>query len=487
MRILLTGATGYIGKRLLQNLSESDHEIYCLVRDRNRLKLDSKYAFPEKIHLIEADMMVDDLENILPLDVDIVYYLVHSMSASSTDFADMETTMANQFVKYLNCTTAKQCIYLSGIVNDDNLSKHLQSRFKTEQILSSSKVPLTTLRAAIVIGSGSASFEIIRDLVEKLPIMIAPKWINTKCQPIAIRDVISYLLSTTGDPRFYDKSFDIGGPEILTYKEMMMAYAKHRGLKRWIISVPIFSPKLSSYWLYFVTSTSYKLASSLVSSMKNDVVCKNKEILDLLPHPQIDYMKALELANSMIINNFVVSSWKDAFSSGLINYNYYKRKVRVPKYGCFVDKKTKDFPLENITMVRDKIWSIGGVNGWYSSSFLWSMRGLLDKTFGGVGLRRGRRDIHDLTEGDAIDFWRVLVADKEENRLLLLAEMKLPGEAWLEFKILQDEEKATLVQKAVFRPKGLLGRLYWYAVYPFHYLIFPKIVTNLTQQTKAKT
>ncbi|HPN71202.1 MAG TPA: NAD-dependent epimerase/dehydratase family protein, partial [Saprospiraceae bacterium] len=234
MKILLTGATGYIGKRLLQNLSESDHEIICVVRDRNRLKLDSKYAFPEKIQLIEADMMVDDLEKILPLDVDVVYYLVHSMSASSTDFAEMESTMANQFVKYLDCTTAKQCIYLSGIVNDDNLSKHLQSRFKTEQILSSSKVPLTTLRAAIVIGSGSASFEIIRDLVEKLPIMIAPKWINTKCQPIAIRDVISYLLSTAGDPRFYNKSFDIGGPEILTYKEMMMAYAKHRGLKRWV-------------------------------------------------------------------------------------------------------------------------------------------------------------------------------------------------------------------------------------------------------------
>lgn len=482
MKILLTGANGYIGKRLLQLLVDQGHHIVCAVRDPYRLKLDDKYfSISGTIEVIKCDLLDPNSLLSLPKDINVAYYLVHGLTQNTTTFDEFEDKMAYNFVKFIDSTICRQIIYLGGIANDDNLSKHLASRKKTEDILAVSKTALTVLRAGIVIGSGSASFEIIRDLAEKLPLMVAPKWIDSKCQPIAVRDVLKYLIEVIDHPQCQDKTFDIGGPEILSYKEMILQYAAYRKLNRRLYSIPIFSPRMSSYWLYFITSTSYVLASNLVNSMKNDAVCHDKRILDILPHPEITYQKALELANSVILSNSVVSSWKDAFSSGIINSTNFKRKIRVPKYGCFIDRQVYEFSSEDEAKVLNNIWTIGGTKGWYTANWLWGLRGFIDRLFGGVGLRRGRRNDQELTEGDAIDFWRVLVADTENKRLLLLAEMILPGEAWLEFRIEKSEKLNTskLIQKAIFRPKGLSGRLYWFAVLPFHGIIFPRMAKSI--------
>ena len=481
MKILLTGGTGYIGRRLIPLLIEQNYEVICAVRDRERLLLNSSEVKSDQVSFVECDFLKPETMAVLPKDIEVAYYLIHSMSTSSNKFDQMEREMANNFAKFLDTTTCKQCIYLSGIVNDDELSTHLLSRLETEKILRSSKVPVTVLRAAIIIGSGSASFEIIRDLTEKLPVMIAPKWLKTKCQPISIRNVLSYLIGVINKKQSYGESFDIGGPEVLTYKQMLMGYAEVRDLKRWIISVPIFSPKVSSYWLYFVTSTSFTLAKSLVSSMKNEVVAASNEIDKLVEIEKISYKKSIQLALGKIKQNSVISSWKDAISSGKVNSDLMDF-IEVPTEAVFTDNRKFSFDSSKIDEVKSNLWSIGGRNGWYYGNFLWRLRGFVDKVAGGVGLRRGRRSPVDLVAGDPLDFWRVLVADKDKCRLLLFAEMKLPGEAWLEFSINsndEDSESFYLNQKATFRPKGLLGRLYWYSVLPFHTLVFPGMAKGI--------
>ena len=338
---------------------------------------------------------------------------------------------------------------------------------------------LTTLRAGIIIGSGSASFEIIRDLVEKLPIMITPKWLNTKCQPIGIKDVIEFLVAALFQEKTYGRNFDIGGPDILTYKEMLLGFAKERNLKRKIWTVPVMTPKLSSYWLYFVTSTSYKLASSLVNSMKVEVICRDSRINEILNVQPISYQASLELAFARIKNNAVLSSWKDAYASSGFN-DTISDFIEVPTFGCFRDVRINEVSDKQNTINR--IWRIGGNTGWYAGNWLWKIRGYMDKIVGGVGLRRGRTNPDSIQAGDALDFWRVLYANKEEGRLLLFAEMKLPGEAWLEFKIHRDK----LVQIATFRPLGLAGRLYWFAVFPFHGYIFKGMIKGITKNNPQK-
>lgn len=474
MRILLTGATGYIGKRLLPILVEDGHEVICCVRDAKRYNPpDSLRPF---IKIITVDFLDPDTLKYIPKDIDAAYYLIHSMS-NSADYDKLEAETANNFRNYLNETSAKQVIYLSGIVNEEKLSKHLTSRKNVESILSDGQFSLTTLRAGIIVGSGSASFEIMRDLVEKLPIMITPKWLNTKCQPIGIRDVLQFLRKSLLNEQVYQQDFDIGGPDILSYKEMLLAYAKARKLKRRIYTVPVMTPRLSSYWLYFVTSTSYRLAVSLVESMKVEVVCRNNKINDILDIQPDGYVKAIERAFSKIESNEIMSSWKDSQVSGVKNINI-SEFIDVPDFGCYKDVRERKFNSREA--VVEKIWRIGGHSGWYSSRSLWQLRGLMDKMFGGVGIRRGRTNATMLGAGDALDFWRVLYANKSEGRLLLFAEMKVPGEAWLEFKIVDDK----LIQTATFRPHGLLGRLYWYAVLPFHGFIFKKMIFNLTKDDK---
>lgn len=474
MRILLTGATGYIGKRLLPVLVKNGHEVVSCVRDQKR------FSPPESIlpfiEVIEVDFLEADSLHHIPEDIDAAYYLIHSMSTSN-EYEKLEEIAATNFKNTVSKTQLKQLIYLSGIVNEDTLSKHLNSRLNVENILNEGPFKLTTLRAGIIIGSGSASFEIIRDLVEKLPFMIAPKWLNTKCQPIGIRDVLTFLEKSLFNEKVYGQNFDIGGPCVLTYKEMLLEFARFRKLTRTILTVPVMTPKLSSYWLYFVTSTSYNLATSLVDSMKVEVVCRNAEINELLEHHPEKYTKALSRAFTKIDSNQIVSSWKDSQVSGVKQFNITDF-IDVPTFGCFIDKRQRAFASKKEAVT--KIWGIGGSNGWYYANFLWKIRGYIDKLFGGVGLRRGRTNTNSLESGDALDFWRVMYANKDEGRLLLFAEMKLPGEAWLEFKIKNNQ----VFQTATFRPHGLLGRLYWYAVLPFHGIIFKGMLNELTKPTQ---
>ncbi|MEL1241644.1 SDR family oxidoreductase [Flavobacterium flavipallidum] len=470
MKILLTGATGYIGKRLLPILVSHGHDVICCVRDKNRFNFPE--GFENQIQLIEIDFLKKETLLQIPESIDAAYYLIHSMSNSADNYDELERKSAENCVERLNQTLVKQVIYLSGIVNEKSLSKHLSSRKRVEEILNQGTFATTTLRAGIIVGSGSASFEIIRDLVDKLPVMIAPKWLNTKCQPIAINDVLVFLLKSLANPLTFNKNFDIGGPDILTYKEMLLAFAKAKNLKRHIYTVPVMTPKLSSYWLYFVTSTSYKLATALVSSMKIEVVCKDNQINELLNVQPISYEEALSKALIKVQEDQVASSWKDSLISGRFKNNI-SQFIKVPKKDCFIDRRKKEIVDREQTIER--IWSIGGETGWYYGNWLWSIRGFIDKLFGGVGLRRGRTNKHSIHAGDVLDFWRVLYANKEEGKLILFAEMKLPGEAWLEFKIIGN----TLYQSATFRPKGFLGKLYWYSVLPFHEFIFKGMLNKL--------
>jgi uncharacterized protein YbjT (DUF2867 family) len=473
MKILLTGANGYIGMRLLPLLLKEGHEIICAVRNKERLSIDSETR--SKITIIEIDFLEAVEEGKIPIDIEAAYFLIHSMSTSTRDFDEMEAKTAYNFNKCINKTKVEQVIYLSGIVNDENLSKHLWSRKNVEEILSKGEFNLTVLRAGIIVGSGSSSFEIIRDLCEKLPVMITPKWVLTKTQPIAIRDVMHFLTGVLGNRETYNKSFDIAGPDVLTYKQMLKRYARARGFKNWIITVPVMTPKLSSYWLYFVTSTSYKLALNLVDSMKIEVVARDNQLEQLLGIKTHTYEEAIDMAFKKIEQNLVVSSWKDSMISGRLNKNLEKY-IQVPKYGVLKDEKK--LKVQDQEAVLNNIWKIGGDNGWYYANWLWRFRGFIDKLSGGVGLRRGRTHPDKIFPGDSLDFWRVLLADKENRRLLLFAEMRLPGEAWLEFRI---DEDNILHQTATFRPRSLKGRLYWYSALPFHYFIFGGMIKNLVK------
>jgi uncharacterized protein YbjT (DUF2867 family) len=473
MKILLTGANGYVGRRLLPELLEQGHEIVCCVRDKLRLGLDPITL--SKITIWEVDFLHDPTFNNIPKNIDVAYYLIHSMSSSVAAFDVLEANASLHFNQYMDAIGVKQVVYLSGIINDSNLSKHLQSRSDVEDILYKGNFKLTVLRAGIIVGSGSSSFEIIRDLCEKLPVMVTPKWVLTKSQPIAIRDVMQYLMGVLLRDDCYNQSFDIGGPNIITYKQMMLLYAKTRGIKLWIYTLPIMTPKLSSYWLYFVTSTSYQLAKNLVASMKMEVVCSDNRLQKMLDIKPISYVDAIKLAFKKIEQNIVISSWKDSLSSGRFKQDL-SSYIQVPTYGCLKD--IKKIKILNSKQVVENIWSIGGDKGWYYGDWMWKIRGTIDKLVGGVGLRRGRTSPTHLDNGDSLDFWRVLLANKDEKRLLLFAEMRVPGEAWLEFRI---DENNYLHQIATFRPRGIFGRLYWYSMIPFHFFIFDGMIKRIAK------
>lgn len=478
MKILLTGSTGYIGRRLLPDLVKAGHQVICPVRDKRRFDYEDFDAeFLNSVEVVECDFLEKKTLEKLPKDIDAAYYLIHSLTSNSKEFSKLEATTAKNFVAYLNKSNAEQIIYLGGIANDEELSDHLSSRQNVEEILKEAQAHLTVLRSAIIIGSGGASFEIIRDLVEKLPIMLAPKWLNSRCQPIGIYNVIEYLLGVLANEKSYGHTFDIGGKDILTYKQMLLQFAEVRGLKRYIITVPVLTIKLSSLWLYLVTSTSYRLARNLVDSMKNEVVVSDNSIDECVPIQKLSYKESLERTFMRINQKQVVSSWKDSFSNPDFNYTFLQQ-LEAPKHGCFKDVRTYPFDRDPADVIEN-IWAIGGERGWYYGNFLWRIRGFLDKLVGGVGLRRGRRSPNDLKGGDALDFWRVLYASKEERRLLLFAEMKLPGDAWLEFRIKPHEGKNCLIQTATFRPLGLWGRLYWFMVLPLHGPIFRNMARNL--------
>ncbi len=477
MKILITGANGYIGRRLIPVLLEQGHDLFCCVRDKARFDWHQRH---ERVHTVELDFLKAEPVPDFPKDLEVAFYLLHSMNSVIGDFAMPERRSANRFCELLESTHCRQIVYLSGIVNNKTLSTHLSSRLAVEQILRAGRISCTVLRAGIVVGSGSASFEIIRDLVEKLPVMIAPKWLQTRGQPIAVRNVIQFLVGVKLREATFNQDFDIGGPEVLTYRQMLSQFAEVRGLRRLIITVPVMTPRLSSYWLYFITSTSFALAMNLVDSMKIDIIPRKNNLAEQLGITLISYKQAVELALARIESGNVVSGWKDSFASSGAS-QALMHSANVPPHGCFSDVRKRNV-TGRVEPVWQRVWSIGGDTGWYYGNWLWALRGLLDKMVGGVGLNRGRTRVHDIEAGDALDFWRVLVADKEAKRLLLFAEMRLPGEAWLEFQIVPSPDGDQLFQTATFRPRGVSGRLYWYAVLPLHYFIFNGMINALTKK-----
>lgn len=472
-KILVTGATGFIGKRLILSLLEEGHEVYALVRIKGTTIFPTEH---DNLKLLYGDLQNPDALDDLPSSIDTAYYLMHSMSDIMGDFEELEAQVARNFIQALHQRDVKQVIYLSGIRGQGKLSKHLKSRLMVEEILKESHIPVTILRASIIVGAGSASFEIIRDLVEKLPIMVAPKWIQSFCQPISVSDVIYYLKNVILHPKCLNETFDIGGPDILTFKDLLLEYAEIRHLKRYILTVPVLTPKLSSYWLVFISSVRFSLASYLVESMKLDSICEDRRILNIFDHPCMSFKEAIRLSLSKIEENSVTSTWMDSWEIQSNNPDIQKY-IEVPKYGVLFDRQVVKIEGSE-EKALEKIWTIGGDNGWYALDFAWRLRGLLDKFLGGVGLNRGRRDPKELLPGDAIDFWRVIKADKIHKHLILYATMKLPGEAWLEFQI----KDGYLIQTATFRPKGLLGRLYWYSLVPAHFFIFGTMAKNIAKK-----
>ncbi|MBS0625895.1 MAG: SDR family oxidoreductase [Verrucomicrobia bacterium] len=472
-KVFVTGSTGFIGKRLIGQLLEQGHTVYALCRIHGT-KVGS--LSDPNLHIIYGDLEEPEKMDPLPFEIDAAYYLVHSMAKKIKDLKQKEKEVARSFVGLIDRTQCRQIIYLGGIIEPNvELSPHLLSRQAVEEILKSAKAATTVLRTSIIIGSGSASFEIIRDLVEKLPAMVGPKWVKSLCQPIGITDVLYYLKSALLNPLLYNQTFDIGGPEVMSFKEALLRYAKFRGLKRFILEVPFLTPKLSSYWLVFVTSVRFSLCSYLVESMKCNSVCINRKIQELLPHECSTYEQALERAFLKISRDEVESTWMDAW---LIDQKSpdIARFSRIPSEGCF--REVKKAPIiDSKKEAIQRIWSLGGDHGWYGLDWAWKIRGFIDKLFHGPGLNRGRRHPSELEVGDPVDFWRVVKADKTLGHLILYAEMNLPGEAWLEFQI----DDKTLFQIVVFRPKGLLGRLYWYAMLPFHFFIFRKMIQGLAR------
>ncbi|MBK1829769.1 SDR family oxidoreductase [Verrucomicrobiaceae bacterium R5-34] len=478
MKILITGANGYIGLRLLSALSSTEHEVVAVVRNKDRLDQKTLEMFGERLEIVEHDFLSESSDATCPPDIDAAYYLIHSMG-SGPGFAAREEQCAEQFIQWLAPTSCRQIIYLSGIIPDSGkLSTHLESRQRVADLLSQSSIALTTLRASIIVGSGSASFEIIRDLVEKLPVMITPRWTRTRCQPIAIRNVIAYLTGVLANEKCLNQSFDIGGPDQLSYRDMMKLYADTRGLVRLIIPAPLFSPRLSSYWLSLVTATNYQLAKALVGSLHMETVCREHQIQEIIPQELLSYQQAIELAFSRIAQNRVPSTWYGAMSTGKLRPDQI-RNIQVPEYGILGDSQSVPLTSSRNDAV-DAVWSIGGKRGWPSMTWAWKLRGLMDKMIGGIGMRRGRRSATELKPGDALDFWRVVVADRDAGRLMLYAEMRLPGEAWLEFQV----DGQTLKQTATFRPLGLIGRAYWYATFPLHLILFPRMARQLASGWK---
>jgi len=479
MKYLITGANGYIGLRVLSALSETDHEAVAVVRNKDRLPAELCSLFGDRLRIIELNFLNSPSEqDPCPADIDVAYYLIHSMGAGES-FSDHERHCAEHFKTWIGNSQCRQVIYLSGLVPEmpegSHLSKHLASRNQVFEILQSSEIPLTTLRASIIVGSGSASFEIIRDLAEKLPFMITPKWARTLCQPISIRNVIDYLIGVSEKAECRGKAYDIGGPELLTYRDMLLGYAKTRGLKRFIIPVPFFTPQLSSYWLCLVTSTNFQLAKTLVGSLHMETICREQTIHKTIPLDLISYDEAIKRALSIIAQNRVPSTWYGALSSGELSPEQIKN-IHIPEHGIVSDAQVAALKASRERVV-EALWALGGSNGWPSMLWAWRLRGFFDKMIGGIGMRRGDENLGEIKPGDALDFWRVIVADREAGRLTLYAEMKVPGEAWLEFKIVDEQ----LHQTATFRPKGLVGRLYWCVCLPFHIVLFPRMARVLTQ------
>lgn len=476
-RVLVTGATGYIGGRLVPQLLAAGYPVRVLVRDRNRLQ---GRSWLEQVEVVEADVL--DLAS-LPAamqDVAFAYYLVHSMSGSA-DFHQRDLQAALNFGQAARDHQVERIIYLGGLGDpQSDLSKHLRSRQQTGQALSQAGVPVTEFRAAVVVGAGSLSFEMIRYLTERVPVMICPRWVFTRVQPIAIRNVLDYLVAALDVPDSAGKVIEIGGADVLTYGDMMTGYARARGLRRWLLPVPVLTPRLSSYWVHLVTPLPASIARPLIDGLKNEVVVSQPNAQELFPQIKpLEYQSAVALALADLEARNIETSWSDA----LVNSQGDVVPVVLSNQaGMIIERRQKVVAAPPASAYK-MISRLGGKTGWLYLNWAWKVRGWVDRLVGGVGLRRGRRDPQAVRVGDAIDFWRVEVAEPDQ-RLLLRAEMKLPGRAWLQFEAFPYQvDQTRLVQTAYFAPKGLLGLAYWYLLYPIHRVIFAGMIHNLAIRT----
>ncbi len=473
-RVAIAGVTGYIGGRLAPRLIEHGYAVRCLVRSPAKLQ-NRPWATDPKVEIRQAN-----LEDEVSLSRDLqgceaAFYLVHSMMSSGSDYAEQDRQLASTFARAASNAGVKRIIYLGGLgETGPNLSEHLSSRREVEEALAATGVAVTVLRAAMIIGSGSASFEILRYLVERLPVMVTPKWVSTPCQPIAVRNVIGYLVGVLQVPGTAGRVFDIGGPDVFCYREIMAIMAEELGVRRrLVIPVPVLTPRLSSYWIQLITPLSNTIASPLAEGLKNPVVCRENRIVGLIPQELIGVRKAIHAALNKMAGHGVETSWSMAgpipgdpdWAGGTVFRDLRETTVQAPGWAVF-----------------RAICRVGGGNGWYAADILWKIRGWMDQLAGGPGLRRGRRNPETVEYGEALDFWRV-VGFERERRLALRAEMKLPGEALLEFRVeALNDRQAILYQSALFRPRGLLGLAYWYSVLPFHSIVFSGMLRGIERE-----
>ncbi len=477
--ILVTGATGYIGGRLAPRLREHGYRVRCLARRPENLQ-NLPWA-KEGVETVPGDVFEKESLRRALRGVDTAYYLIHSMTAGEDGFEDRDRQAAQNFAEAARDEGVRRIIYLGGLGREAEapLSHHLKSRQEVGNILRSTGIPVTEFRAAIIVGSGSVSFEMIRYLTERLPVMICPRWIHTLCQPIGIRDVLNYLLRALEVPESAGKILEIGGADVLNYGDMMRRYARVRGLKRYLLNVPVLTPRLSSYWVDLVTPIPSSLARPLIQGLKNDVVCQSDEAAVLFKMSPMGYEAAVKLALDRIDQRRIETVWYDSeSSSGTDPKNLQSLSTVLEKReGLFIERRSILVAAET-ARVFSAIREIGGDRGWYYADAVWDLRGLLDRFFGGVGMRRGRRHPTELEIGDALDFWRVEDIAVNE-RLRLRAEMKLPGKAWLQFEVRPEKGHTFLTLTAFFEPRGLPGLLYWYGLYPIHKILFPGLIRRI--------
>jgi uncharacterized protein YbjT (DUF2867 family) len=480
---LVTGSTGYLGGRLVPELLAAGYRVRCMARSPDKLR---DHPWADRVEVARADARDPDAVRAALDGVDVAYYLIHALG-TGPDFGDTDRRTARTFAAAAEDAGPTRLVYLGGLGPTDgstarDSSPHLRSRAEVGEILLASRVPTAVLRAAVIIGSGSASFEMLRYLTERLPVMVTPRWVTSRIQPIAVRDVLRYLVGCAELPADVDRTFDIGGPDVLTYESMMQRYAAVAGLRRRrVLPVPMLSPWLSSHWVGLITPVPGALARPLVESLRSEVVCREHDIARWVPDPPgglTDFDRALELALTRIRDADVATRWSSAGTAG------------APSDPLPTDPDWSGGSLyEDVRETRvhatpEAMWrvieGVGGENGWYSWPLAWSIRGRLDRLVGGVGLHRGRRDPHRLRVGDSLDFWRV-----EEivpgTLLRLRAEMRLPGLAWLEFTVRPDGAATRFRQRALFHPRGLFGHVYWWSVFPFHGVVFGGMRRNMTR------
>lgn len=475
--ILVTGVTGYIGGRLVPRLLQNGYHVRVLIRG-NGERLDAR-PWKDDVEIVIGDVLIPDTLTRAMDGIDVAYYLIHSMGGQN-GFSKRDIQAATNFAAAARDAGVQNIIYLGGLGDPgSNLSEHLRSRQETGAALRQFDVPVTEFRAGMVVGSGSLSFEMMRHLTERLPLMVAPRWVFTKTQPIAIRDVLNYLVSALQNQASTDQTIEIGGANILTYADMMMTYARIRGLQRLIIRVPVLTPRLSSYWVHWITPVPAGIATPLVEGLRNELIVRDHSASTLFPTVKpLDFESALRLALGRIEDGDIETVWSDALSS---SKGDIKPLHLTQEQGMLIERRQQQVSAKPEIVFR-AFSGLGGERGWPPHNWLWQVRGAIDRLLGGVGMRRGRRHPDRLRQGEALDFWRVEKVEPD-HLIRLRAEMKLPGEGWLQFEANEGQDGDTeLVQTAYFAPKGLFGLLYWYAIYPLHGIIFSRMIKTIAQR-----